>query len=99
MILTYTIQKRGQYSPQLDEYFYDEQEIVHEVESKEVAKALANILLDEQDTDCLPGGTYTKIANILEKILTSNNLVDILADEYKDQIKEYFYDDAMEQWR
>lgn len=95
MELIYNIKTRAYYSPERDEYVYDEKEIHYSVDDDDVVDALADILVDEckEELNLREHGLAKSIA---KQMIDKCDALDYLKEEYKDELKEYFRDSAMD---
>ena len=99
MEFSYNIPTRAYYSVQSDETFYDEREITYEVGYDELLDALADILVTNTNTRDLTNAEYQLAMKITKKIIEGEDLFDSLCDEYHDELKDWFEEDAKEMFR
>ena len=98
MELIYNVPTKAYYSVRADETFYDEREIHYEPEYDELLDALADILVSNTNTRDLTNAEYKLAIKIAKKIIEGEDLFDSLCDEYHDELKEWFEEEAKEQW-
>ena len=96
MTFEYTRQINSYYSVELDEYFYDEEQITYEPEDDEIIYALADILVGNTGYGKLDDGDYMLCIQIVKDIIESQGWMDTLAKKYEKDLKDWFEDEAME---
>ena len=89
------------YSVKRDEYDYDEREIHYEPSDKQLLTALADIVVSNIKgvKDC----DYKQELEIARQMIEDNDLQDFLIERYKEELKDYFREDAEQEakdlWR
>lgn len=99
MTFTYTRQTNNYYSVELDEYFYDEEEIHYEPDDSEITDALADILVGQTNHGKLDDCDYKLCIQIVKEIIEDQGLVEKLSKEYEKDLKDWFEDEAMERYK
>ena len=101
MEFTYNIIVGQRYSVKRDEYDYDEREIHYEPSDKQLLTALADIVVSNIKgvKDC----DYKQELEIARQMIEDNDLQDFLIERYKEELKDYFREDAEQEakdlWR
>lgn len=103
MEFTYNIIVGQRYSVKRDEYDYDEREITFEPSDEQLLTALADILISETKVKGLNNIGYKAAMVIVKMLITENDILEALAEKYKEELKDYFKEDAEQEakdlWR
>ena len=99
MEFSYNIPTTAYYSAETDETFFDEREVTIDIEKEDVLDALADILVTNTNTRDLTSAEYKLAKKITKKIIEGEDLFDSLCDEYHDELKDWFEEDAKEIFR
>ena len=97
MEFTYTIIVGQRYSALADEYDYDEREITIEPREEDIIYELADILIEKTNIKGLTKTEYKTTMAIIKKVIKDNYMLETLAEEYEDDLKERFYEMAYEE--
>ena len=99
MTFTYTRKMKSYYSAQHDEYFYDEYDFEYEPERRDLVHALADILVGRENFHKGEKDAYKLATKLTERIIDDCDIVDELAEKYKDELRDWFEDEALESER
>lgn len=96
----YTKFTKHHYCDFSDEWEEDGVEFDYEVENKDLLPAIVDLLVDDyfmDDNGVMHNEELRKaVKEKLSKLIEENDLVEQLADQYEDTLKEIFQDEALE---
>ena len=95
MTFTYTRTIRAYYDHVRDKYYHDECDFNYTPSDEEIITALADILIGRTNSGVLADGAYKLAMGIVEQIIKDNDLKDTLAEEFADELKDWFEDEAL----
>lgn len=95
MTFTYTRTVRAYFDPIREEYHTDDYKFDYTPEEDDITTALADILISKQNKGVLPNDCYNMTLKIVKDLINDQDLQDVLCDEFEDELKEWFEDEAM----
>lgn len=95
MTFTYTRVVREYYDPRRDEKYCDEYEFNYTPEYDELLDAVADVWIDKHTYGVSNNEEYKLAMKITKGFIEDNDLLDVLADQYQDELKEHFEEDAL----
>lgn len=95
MVFTYSKIVRGMYDPSRCDYHYDTKDFDYEPSDSELLTALADILIGQTNVET--NKDELKLAKcIVKQIILDADLKEELCEQYKDELHDWFEDEALD---
>lgn len=99
---TFTYQKvtNRVYSPILDDYVEETDDICYNVDDKQLLSAVVDLVFEDyfMNTELVDRCNYgSAVRNGLKKFIEDNDNLDQLVEDYEDRLKDYFEEDAIDE--
>lgn len=101
-IFTYVFEGKGYYLQNSDEYVYDCEEFDYEVEDSDLLDEVVNLVFNEYftNTELNDFAKYWgAVKDGLRQFIKDNDNLDELVEYYVDELKEYFREDAYDEYK